>query len=320
MNYYEILKVKQNASQETIKTSYKKLIKKYHPDIYKGDKNYAEKMTKELNIAYDTLSVPALRREYDISIAPPSPVNFDYEENSINIDDDNIYNNGTDNVYRYKETNNNSSSTTYSGSTSYRPKNYDNENYYKDFYRSTTTNTYKTTYKTDYNEDDEQKIYDDYIRNYNARHHIKTENGKKAPAAKNVHKNFTLFLPLIFIFIIYLIYCLIFMNNKTTLFNNNNNNNSDSVYDYDTSNSDYYQNPNYKTEYTPPSKKENYKDSSYTEKQKPINPKEEKLLEKYSKNSLTQAYYQILSDRDLHTVDYTYDDFIEELYEKLENN
>lgn len=71
MNYYEILKVSKNATPKQIRTSYKNLIKKYHPDIYKGDKTFAEKITKELNDAYDTLSVPKKRAEYDLSLAPP---------------------------------------------------------------------------------------------------------------------------------------------------------------------------------------------------------------------------------------------------------
>lgn len=71
MNYYDILKVSKNASQQEIRDSYIKLIKKYHPDIYKGSKNFAEKTTKEINDAYDILSVPEKRKEYDLSLEPP---------------------------------------------------------------------------------------------------------------------------------------------------------------------------------------------------------------------------------------------------------
>ena len=73
MNYYEILKVSKNASQQEIRDSYIKLIKQYHPDIYKGSKAFAEKTTKEINDAYDVLSVPERRREYDLSLEPPEP-------------------------------------------------------------------------------------------------------------------------------------------------------------------------------------------------------------------------------------------------------
>lgn len=71
MNYYEILKVSQTASQQEIRDSYKNLIKKYHPDIYTGNHEYAEKITKELNDAYKTLSNEETRKEYDLSLIPP---------------------------------------------------------------------------------------------------------------------------------------------------------------------------------------------------------------------------------------------------------
>lgn len=69
MNYYEILKVSKNASNKQIRDSYKKLIKKYHPDIYRGNKELAEKITKDLNDAYDTLSNAEKRAEYDLSLS-----------------------------------------------------------------------------------------------------------------------------------------------------------------------------------------------------------------------------------------------------------
>lgn len=72
MTYYEVLGVSKSASQEEIKSAYKKLVKKYHPDIYRGDKIFAEKKTKEINEAYDTLSNINKKNEYDLSITPPS--------------------------------------------------------------------------------------------------------------------------------------------------------------------------------------------------------------------------------------------------------
>lgn len=70
MNYYQILKVQKDATSEQIRDSYITLIKKYHPDIYTGNKEYAEKITKELNDAYDVLSNSEKRAEYDESIFP----------------------------------------------------------------------------------------------------------------------------------------------------------------------------------------------------------------------------------------------------------
>lgn len=68
MNYYDILEINQNASQKEIKNAYKKLIKKYHPDIYNGDKSFAEKKTQEINQAYDILSNPETKKDYDEQI------------------------------------------------------------------------------------------------------------------------------------------------------------------------------------------------------------------------------------------------------------
>ena len=70
MNYYEILGVKKTASQEEIKKAYKNLVKKYHPDIYKGDKTFAQKKTAAINVAYETLSNPETKNEYDEQITP----------------------------------------------------------------------------------------------------------------------------------------------------------------------------------------------------------------------------------------------------------
>ena len=75
MNYYEILKVSKTASQQESRDSYKNLIKKYHPDIYTGNHEYAEKITKELNDAYKTLSNVETRKEYDLSLMPPETNN-----------------------------------------------------------------------------------------------------------------------------------------------------------------------------------------------------------------------------------------------------
>lgn len=82
MNHYESLGVSKNASQKEIKDAYKKLIKKYHPDIYSGDKAFAEKKTKEINLAYDILSDEQSRKNYDMEIAP-NP-NYSYTPQKYN--------------------------------------------------------------------------------------------------------------------------------------------------------------------------------------------------------------------------------------------
>ena len=50
--YYEILGVNAGDDLKTIRQAYIKLQKKYHPDIYKGDKKFAENKISEINSAY----------------------------------------------------------------------------------------------------------------------------------------------------------------------------------------------------------------------------------------------------------------------------
>lgn len=63
-DYYQILGLNKDASQEQIKAAYRKLAFQYHPDRNKEDPAAAEKM-KELNEAYAVLSDPVKRKEYD---------------------------------------------------------------------------------------------------------------------------------------------------------------------------------------------------------------------------------------------------------------
>ncbi len=63
-DFYEILGVNKNASQDEIKKAFRKLARKYHPDLNPGDK-VAEQKFKEINEAYTILSDPKKRAEYD---------------------------------------------------------------------------------------------------------------------------------------------------------------------------------------------------------------------------------------------------------------
>lgn len=71
MNYYDVLRIDKNASAQEIKDSYKKLIKRYHPDLYPGNKVRAEAVTRDLNEAYEVLSDPEKRAMYDLSLQEP---------------------------------------------------------------------------------------------------------------------------------------------------------------------------------------------------------------------------------------------------------
>jgi len=67
-NYYEILEVNKKAYKEVIEKAYKVLVKKYHPDLYQGDKSFAEKKTQEINEAYEILSNPEKRKNYNLQL------------------------------------------------------------------------------------------------------------------------------------------------------------------------------------------------------------------------------------------------------------
>ena len=68
-NYYEILEINRNASQEIVEKAYKTLAKKYHPDLQSGNNKikYEEKL-KAINEAYEVLSDPQKRASYDTTL------------------------------------------------------------------------------------------------------------------------------------------------------------------------------------------------------------------------------------------------------------
>ena len=74
-NYYEILGVSKTASQDEIKSAYRKLVKQYHPDLHPNDPACAEKI-KEINEANEVLSDEKRRKQYDFELEHPNMGGF----------------------------------------------------------------------------------------------------------------------------------------------------------------------------------------------------------------------------------------------------
>ena len=89
MNPYEILGVKPGASQDEIKSAYRKLIKQYHPDKFIDNplKNLAEEKMIQINEAYETLTKNSVNNNYsssnnytDSSYNNSSNTSYDFQE------------------------------------------------------------------------------------------------------------------------------------------------------------------------------------------------------------------------------------------------
>ena len=63
-DYYDLLGIPKSAPDKDVKSAYRRLARKYHPDVNPGDKS-AEAKFKEINEAFEVLSDPDKRRKFD---------------------------------------------------------------------------------------------------------------------------------------------------------------------------------------------------------------------------------------------------------------
>jgi curved DNA-binding protein CbpA len=87
-DYYSILGVLPSIEASALDAVYKALVKKYHPDVFAGDKNIAEEKTKEINEAYSVLRDPQKRKQYDEQRQKENKGFGSFEQNN-NFDNDN---------------------------------------------------------------------------------------------------------------------------------------------------------------------------------------------------------------------------------------
>ena len=170
-NYYEILEVDKNASDEIIKVSYKALVKKYHPDLKEGtSKINAEDKIKQINEAYDILSNPEKKYEYDQNLINEDISKEQYEivlNENMNLKKElNIYRN---NIYH----------------------NYRQNNRY-------TKENYDTTYNTNYNNDNDSQNNAYKEQNSNINYNKFKEN-----ISERLKTLIAIFITLLILFIIY---------------------------------------------------------------------------------------------------------------------
>jgi curved DNA-binding protein CbpA len=91
LNPYEVLGLPWASDVELVKATYRSLVKIYHPDIFRGDKDFAKERLAQLNAAYEFLSDPEQKREFDKNSQSrdqdAGQQDFDPERNSSEFDE-----------------------------------------------------------------------------------------------------------------------------------------------------------------------------------------------------------------------------------------
>ncbi len=222
MNYYDILKINKNATKKEIKTAYKNLVKKYHPDVYQGDKTFAEQKTKEINAAYDILSDDKLKAAYDLSLSG----GYEFDENSV-----------------YDEPASSSKSETYEDFYSSSTNNYSDNDVYEKYKKVYDDFVNRNSSSTTYNYTNSRENYSDYYRAsaYRNASHFSSEPQKENPIQKHINlasrKELLIIVIIIYLFLIFAILSdLSSLRNSNTPFSKE----LDTIIDEDNYYDDYY--------------------------------------------------------------------------------
>jgi len=88
LNPYDVLGLPWASDVELVKATYKSLVKIYHPDIFKGDKDFAKERLAQLNSAYEFLSESSRKKDFDESL--------ESEENDQEEEDFDPFNNSNE--------------------------------------------------------------------------------------------------------------------------------------------------------------------------------------------------------------------------------
>ena len=150
-NYYEILEVDKNASQEVIEKAYRTLVKKYHPDLKSEiPKKEAESKIKQINEAYDILSNIEKRETYNRNLKNQY---IEIEKYNLLVNENMKLKNELNNIQNYQKsysyknhTNNYTHTNSYSENTTKTNSNQDEYSYRK--YNNITDPSYENTEKT----------------------------------------------------------------------------------------------------------------------------------------------------------------------------
>ena len=158
-NYYDILEINKNASQEIIDKAYKVLVKKYHPDLQDSmeEKTKCEEKIKEINEAFDILSNPQKREEYDKKI-----INFQVSREDYN----NLYNENQNlkkELNNLKENYNNINHSSNQNNSNNINNSYEKNNNNKEYTNSANSQQNKN-YQKQYNDAINKAYHDAYIK------------------------------------------------------------------------------------------------------------------------------------------------------------